>query len=163
MFHRSTSTEEEKPIKVFTTVDLREFDMRDLYHFDEDTIASMREHTIRIVPEEEVLLHRIVMHHSIARHLRLRGISVGGAPLRGRKAQSGTCEIFYAEVPNWTPQGIVFSPTAPLEIRIRNENERPWLLAGSVVVFRRSRLPGKADGRDHGAEPLALLTENTED
>lgn len=118
--------------------DLRDFKVRVLIDFDEEQIKPLSDHKIVVVPEEEVLLHRIVMHHSIARHLRLRGLVTIGRPLP-KRPKSGTCEIFYAEVPNWTPQGIVFSPTDPLEIYVRNENEKHWLLAGSVIAFKRGR------------------------
>lgn len=115
--------------------DLGAFSLRTIYNFDEDTIRGQSRYEIVIVPDEPVLLHRVVMHHSIARHLRLLGITVGNQSLPGRP-KSGTCEIFYAEVPNWTPQGIVFTPKSPLKIHVRNENEKLWLLTGTVVALR---------------------------
>jgi hypothetical protein len=135
MFQRTKNEPQE------VAVDLSDFVVRDLYHFDEDAIQSQCDHIITIIPDEEVLLHRIVMHHSVARHLRLRGIYTGNVVQPGKR-KSGTCEIFYAEVPNWTPQGIVFSPSRPLRIEVRNENEKMWLLAGSVIVFKRSKKLG---------------------
>lgn len=134
-------------------VDLRKFTVRCVYNFLEEEIPPSRGHVIVIVPDEEVLLQRIVMHHSIARHLRFRGLTTRGTPLRGRP-KSGTCEIFYAEVPNWTPHGIVFSPERPLEIYVKNENERSWLSTGSVIALRRSRNRTAKDVMDDAERDL---------
>lgn len=109
-----------------------EYAIRDLLLFPEQDIQPYALSSIEIVPEVESLLQRIVMHRSIASRLALVQMFVGDTPRT--RVGSGSCEIFLADVPNWSPGHMVFSPAEPLRILVRNMLEQPLRLTGTVVV-----------------------------
>lgn len=113
------------------------FDVRDLLFFPPKTAGVHEAFPIVITPDEESLVARIVMHKSIAARLILRQIAVGDRP-RG-KGGAGTCEVFLADVPNWTPDNIVITPERPLVLHVTNVADIPLRILGSVVVFKRGR------------------------
>jgi hypothetical protein len=110
---------------------------RDIILLDEKNIAAGRPDVIEIKPSKEqgrCLLHRIVMHKSCAGKLALVKIEHAG---RIRSQGSGSCEIFLAEVPNWTPQNIYISEAEPLRLHVVNRNPLPLFVVGSAIVFRK--------------------------
>mgnify|MGYP001562944546 CR=1 FL=1 len=113
------------------------FEVRDLLFFPPKTAAVHEAFSIVVTPDEESLVTRIVMHKSIAARLMLRQISVGEKP-RGRGG-AGTCEVFLADVPNWTPDNIVITPEMPLVLHVTNVADVNLRILGSVVVFKRGR------------------------
>lgn len=90
--------------------------------------------TIEVEPEVECLVQRIVMHASIAKRLVLVQILAGDTPKT--PSGSGSCEIFMYDIPNWTPDEIIISPKNPLIILVRNWDDRPYKIVGSVVVLQ---------------------------
>jgi len=113
------------------------FDVRDILFFPAMTAGVLEAFPIVITPDEESLVTRIVMHKSIAARLMLRQISVGDKP-RGRGG-AGTCEVFLADVPNWTPDNIIITPERPLVLHVTNVADVALRVLGSVVVFKRGR------------------------
>lgn len=111
------------------------FNVRDVVLFEPHEGARRTSFMIEAVPEEECLAARIVMHKSIATRLLLRQIFIGDKP-RGR-AGMGTCEIFLADVPNWTPDNLIITPDKPLRMFVTNMTDMDLKVVGTVIVYKR--------------------------
>lgn len=112
------------------------YNRKNVILFGEETFLPQRPATIRIAPERDsVLVGRIVMHRTIATKLVLKRIFVGKTPKTN--PGSGSCEIFLADVPNWTPHGMIISPNEPLVLLVQNPLDIPLKAFGSVIVWER--------------------------
>ena len=105
---------------------------RALLLFPEQLIAPFETTEIKVESDVEAVVHRVVMHRSIAARLTLMQIWVGTTPKT--RVGSGSCEIFLSDVPNWAPTGMVLSPDKPLRLLVRNMLDQPLKSAGTVVV-----------------------------
>lgn len=113
------------------------FNVRDLILLDEMTIAPGRPAEIVIKPTKyqgRSLIHRIVMHKSVAGKLALTKMMIGE---RDITKGSGSCEIFLVEVPNYTPQKIYIEEDRPFRLFVVNRNTVPLNVVGEVCIFRR--------------------------
>ncbi len=125
-----------------STRDDGSYTIRDMILFRDFTIPPAHQmpankHIIRIVPNhgERVLLARIFMHKTAAESLVIERLAVGERVLT---SGAGTCEIFLASIPNWTPQDIYIDEKNPLTIAVSNMRNFPIRAVGSVAVFRKA-------------------------
>lgn len=118
------------------------YTVRDLILFQDHTIAPVQnaphnKHIIRIVPpgNERVLIARIFMHKTAAESLVLERFTVG---MREISKGAGTCDIFLATIPNWTPQNLYIDHDNPLVMLVSNVRNFPIRTVGQVVVLKKA-------------------------